>query len=167
MGTHSERAPRTSYEAPIQYFHAQSDHYYNSRMYNFSEGGLYFESLQALEPDSKINIMMPNYSPETAGPEAFQSYLAEIRWCQDRSDQKLSRYGVGVRILEKSHSRFIQTEPRNRLSCDMCGKRFDAASICLMDGSICLCPHCFQRLDTMPEDHIKSSIKRFLIGNVL
>ena len=167
MGTHSKRPSRTSYEAPIQYFHSQSDHYYNSRMYNYSEGGLYFESFKALAPDSKINIIMPNYSPDTSGPEAFHSYLAEIRWCQDRSDPKLSRYGVGVRILERSHSRHPHTEPQKRQFCDLCGKRFDAASICLMDGSICLCPLCFEHLDSMPEDHIKSDIKRLLIGNVL
>jgi len=70
-------------------------------MYNFSEDGLYFESIHALEPESRITIMMPNYAPETAGPEAFQSYLVEIRWCQDRSEQEKPRYGVGVRILEK------------------------------------------------------------------
>ena len=167
MGAHSKRALRTLYEAPIQYYQSQSDHYFNSRMYNFSEDGLYFESIHALEPESRITIMMPNYAPETAGPEAFQSYLVEIRWCQDRSEQEKPRYGVGVRILEKSHSRSTDTEPQKRQSCDLCGDMFDKASICLMDGSICLCPNCFQHLDDMSEGHIKSNIKRFLIGNVL
>ena len=167
MGTYPKRAPRTSYKAPIQYFHPQSDHYFNSSMYNFSEDGLYFESIHALEPNSKMTITMQNYSPGASGPEAFQSYLAEIRWCLDRSDQSSARYGVGVRILEKTHTRSTETEVKQHQSCDLCGDEFDKASICLMDGSICLCPGCYQHLDTMPDGQIKSSIKRFLIGNVL
>ena len=97
MQAHSRRIfPRNQYEAPIQYLYLQPDRYYNSRMYNFSQGGLYFEPFQPLELSSQINIIMPNYSPDTNGPEAFQSYLAVIRWCQKLSDEKSSRFGVGV-----------------------------------------------------------------------
>jgi len=136
-------------------------------MTNFSEDGLCFESIHVMQPKSKITIRMPNYAPGSSGPEAFQSYLAEIRWCQDRSDPKRTRYRVGVRILERSRSRSTPAEPKRRQDCDLCGEGFDAASICLMDGSICLCPGCFKHLDAMPDGHIKSNIKRFLIGNVL
>ena len=83
MQTRSRRIfPRKQYEAPIQYVYLQPDRYYNSRMYNFSESGLYFEPFQPLELNSQISIIMPNYSPDADGPEAFQSYLAVIRWCQ-------------------------------------------------------------------------------------
>ena len=128
MQTNSRRNfPRNQCEAPIQYLYMQPDRYYNSRTYNFSEGGLYFKSLQPLELNSQINIIMPNYSPDAQGPEAYQSYLAVIRWCQ----------------------------------------KLPTASVCRIDGSICLCPDCFHRLDEMPEGDVKSGIKRFLDGNVL
>jgi hypothetical protein len=159
--------PRNQYEAPIQFQYLQPDRYYNSYTYNFCEGGLYFESLQPLELNSQINIIMPNYSPDAHGPEAFQSYLAEIRWCQKISDEKSSQFGVGVEILERSHERFTNIESQKRKSCDLCDKLLLTASVCRIDGSICLCPDCFDRLDEMPEGNIKSGIKRFLDGNVL
>ena len=168
MITHSRRNfLRKPYEAPIQYLYMQQDRYYNSRMYNFSEGGLYFDSLQPLEPNSKINIIMPNYSPETDGPEAYRSYLAVIRWCQKISEEKSSQFGVGVKILERSHERTTNIEPQQRQTCDLCDKLLLMASVCRIDGSICVCPDCFDRLDDMPEGNIKSGIKRILDGNVL
>jgi hypothetical protein len=168
MQTHSRRNfPRNQCEAPIQYLYLQPDRYYNSRSYNFSEGGLYFESFQPLELNSQINIIMPNYSPDAHGPEAFQSYLAVIRWCQKIADEKSSQFGVGVEILARSHERFTNLESQKRQLCDQCDKLLPPASVCRIDGSICLCPDCFHRLDEMPEGAVKSGIKRFLDGNVL
>jgi hypothetical protein len=168
MQTHSRRNfPRNQCEAPIQYLYLQPDRYYNSRSYNFSEGGLYFESFQPLELNSQINIIMPNYSPDAHGPEAFQSYLAVIRWCQKIADEKSSQFGVGVKILARSHERFTNLESQKRQLCDQCDKLLPPASVCRIDGSICLCPDCFHRLDEMPEGAVKSGIKRFLDGNVL
>ena len=168
MQTHSRRTfPRKQYEAPIQYVYLQPDRFYNSRMYNFSEGGFYFEPFQPLEINSQINIVMPNYSPDADGPEAYQSYLAVIRWCQKRPGAKSSQFGAGAEIIERSHERFAGIETQKRQSCDLCGKSLPAASVCRIDGSICVCPNCFNRLDKMPEGQVKSSIKRFLDGNVL
>jgi hypothetical protein len=168
MQTHSRRiSPRKHYEAPIKYLYLQQDRYYNSSMYNFSQDGLYFESFQPLELNSQINIIMPNYSPDANGPETSQSYLAVIRWCQKISDEKSSQFGVGVEILERSHERFTNIETQKRKSCDLCDKLLLMASVCRIDGSICLCPDCFDRLDEMPEGEVKSGIKRFLDGNVL
>ena len=168
MQAHSRRIfPRNQYEAPIHFLYSQPDRYYNSQMYNFSQGGLYFEPIQFLEPHTQINIIMPNYSPDTNGPEAFQSYLAVVRWCQKLPDEKSSRFGVGVEIIERSHDRFINLETQKKKSCDLCGELMLTASVCRLDGSICLCPDCFHRLDEMPESDIKSGIKRYLDGNVL
>ena len=168
MQTRSRRIfPRSHYEAPIQYVHMQPDRYYNSRMYNFSDGGLYFESLQPLALNSQINIIMPNYSQDASGPEAFQTYLAVIRWCRKISGEKSPQFGVGVEILEKSHARVTNIEKQKRHTCDLCDKLLLEASVCRIDGSICLCPDCFDRLDEIPEGQVKSGIKRLLDGNVL
>lgn len=159
--------PRNQCEAPIQYLYMQPDHYYNSRTYNFSENGLYFESFQPLKPNSQISIVMPDYSPDASGPEAFQSYSAVIRWCQKLADKESLEFGVGVEILERSHEHFTNIERQKRQFCDRCDKLLTTASVCLIDGSICLCPDCFDRLDEIPEGSIKSGIKRLLDGNVL
>ncbi|MCP4263134.1 MAG: hypothetical protein GY774_37340 [Planctomycetes bacterium] len=55
MQTQSRRIfPRNQYEAPLQYLSDEPDRYYNSRMFNFSHGGLYFEPFQSLEPKTQI-----------------------------------------------------------------------------------------------------------------
>ncbi len=168
MQTHSRRNfPRNQCEAPIQYMYLQPDRYYNSRTYNFSEGGMFFKSLHPLRVNSQINITMPNYSPNAQGPEAFSSYVAEVRWCQKISDEKSSQFGVGVKILDKSQELQPKIEKPQHHSCDLCDKSLLAASVCRIDGSICLCPDCFDRLDEMPEGQVKSGIKRLLDGNVL
>jgi hypothetical protein len=168
MQTYSRRIfPRNHYEAPIQYLYSQPDRYFNSRMYNYSQGGMYFEPLKSLELNSQIHIIMPNYSPHADGPEAFQSYLAVIRWCQKLPDEQAAGFGVGVEIIERSHEQSINFETQKRQTCDLCGELMLTASVCRLDGSICLCQECYHRLDEMPEGDIKFSIKRFLDGNVL
>jgi hypothetical protein len=37
--------------------------YYDSKMYNSSKDGMYFETDHALKSDSNINIAMENFSP--------------------------------------------------------------------------------------------------------
>ena len=160
----SERHPS---EAPVQYIYRQPDCYYNSQIVNYSEDGLYFRSFQPLEPNSQIRIIMPNYSSGASGPEAYQSYMAAVRWCQKISDDKLPQFGVGVEILEKSHERLANTGPQARQTCDGCDTELQAASVCRINGSICLCPDCFDRLEKIPEGKVKSDIKRILDGNIL
>ena len=168
MQTQSRRkCERHQSEAPVQYVYRQPDLYYNSRVLNYCEDGMYFESIQPLELNSQVRIIMPNYSSEASGPEAFQSYLAEIRWCQKIPDEKPSQFGVGVEILEKSYERLTKIEPQSRQTCDRCDALLTTASVCRINGSICLCPDCFDRLEEIPEGRVKSDIKRILDRNVL
>ena len=168
MQTHSRRkTERHPSEAPVQYVYRQPDRYYNSQIVNYSDDGLYFRSLQSLEPDSQIRIIMPNYSSGASGPEAYQSYKATVRWCQKITDEKLSQFGVGVEIQEKSRERLTDIGTPMRQTCDRCDALLSTASVCRIDGSICLCPDCFDRLEKMPEGNVKSDIKRILDGNVI
>ncbi len=154
-------------EAPVQYVYRQPDRYFNSHVLNYSEDGMYFESIQPLEIDSQVRIIMPNYASDASGPDAFQSYLAEIRWCQEIPDEKSSQFGVGVEILEKSHDRLTNIVAPVSQTCDRCDTVLSTASVCRIDGSICLCSDCFDHLDDMPEGKVKSDIKRILDRNVL
>jgi hypothetical protein len=168
MQTQSRRRyPREPYEAPIQYVYLQPDRYYTARMYNFSQTGLYFEPAHHLEPNTQIKIIMPNYAPDGNGPESFQSYSGVIRWCRQLSEEIPSRFGVGVEIIEKSHERFITLETQKQKSCELCDELLLAESVCRLDGTICLCPNCFHHFHKIPESNIKSSVKRFLDGNVI
>ena len=168
MQTYSRRkTERHPSEAPVQYVYRQPDRFYNSQIVNYSEDGLYFRSFQPLEPDSQIRINMPNYSSGASGPEAYQSYTAAVRWCQKISDDKSSQFGVGIEILEKSYERLTDIATRVRQTCDRCDAVLSTASVCRINGSICLCADCFGRLEKIPEGNIKSDIKRILDGNVI
>ena len=133
MAVETPRAfPRTQYEAPIKYLNVNPDYIYMTRMYSFSDGGLYFESFQSLMPDLQIYIIMTNYAPESDGPEAYQSYLANIRWCHKLPQTDTPRYGVGVEFLEKSHTLFGVEDNESRTACDLC-ETATGAGACLPD----------------------------------
>ena len=158
---------RNHYEAPIKYLNGDPNYYYKCRMFNFSEGGLYFEPMHSFSPESQVTIVMANHSPGTYGPEAYRSYLARIRWCRELSHDDTSRFAVGVEFQEKSHGLSGVDADDHDYPCDLCGGLTSAASICRLDGSACLCPQCFKHWNGIPEGIIKNSIHRFLDGNVL
>ena len=51
--------------------------------------------------------------------------------------------------------------------CDLCDEKLNTESVCTVDGSICLCQNCFMHVEDIPENNIKSGIKRLLDRNVL
>ncbi|MCP4111536.1 MAG: hypothetical protein GY749_39435 [Desulfobacteraceae bacterium] len=168
MKAHSKRAyPRINYEAPIKYAHYNKGRFSDSRMFNSSEGGLYFELGHALEPESKIYIVMVNYSPSKYGAEAYRFYTALIRWCKEVSYEDSVRFGVGVQFIEKRHE---VSEPNLYglfRACDLCECMVPEYEIHMRDDYVSLCPHCFKHMEAFPEGIIKDNIERFLIGNVI
>jgi hypothetical protein len=68
--------------------------YYQAKMFNYSSGGLYFESDYAPLPGTDIFISIEN-SPYDFGADV---YRAQVRWRTELSKKK-SKYsfGVGVR----------------------------------------------------------------------
>jgi hypothetical protein len=68
--------------------------YYKAKMYNYSRGGMYFESDYAPLPGSEIYIGIEN-SPYDYGPDM---YRAQVRWrCQLPAANSGYAYGVGVK----------------------------------------------------------------------
>ncbi len=159
--------PREHYEAPIVYAQVGCDSYYDSRMYNFSEGGMYFEPERPLAPESDLSIIMVNYAPGTFGPEAYKSYIARIRWCREVTGTKRHRFGVGVEFLAKSHEIPIADAYKIQIYCDLCGKLCGSGEIIQTVDYFNLCRQCLKHMNAMPDGIIKESIHRFLSGNVL
>ena len=71
--------------------------YYQAKMFNFSRGGMYFESDFAPLPGTEIYIGIEN-SPYDFGADV---YRAQVRWRKQLADEK-SKYtfGVGVRYSQ-------------------------------------------------------------------
>ena len=159
--------PRVHYEAPIMFKMLSANDFTEAKMFNFSKGGLYFESLNPIMPKTDVAIMMINYSPGTYGPEAYKSYIAQIKWSKDVSENGSPKHGFGVEFLSKSHEicEILVTESVS--SCELCGKVIPSKEICSMEDMICICPNCNKHLTALPDGQIKECIKRFLMGNVI
>ncbi len=164
---HQRTYPRNNYEAPIMYARIGADDYSDSRMYNFSRNGLYFEPNRPLAPESDILVVMVNYAPGTFGPEAYRSYSAKIKWCREIPKIKKDRFGVGVELLARSHE-ILAPEVREILhTCDLCGELNPSESIRQTEDDCMLCDNCDKHMSVMPNGMIKDSIHRFLTGNVV
>jgi len=76
--------------------HYASGRYFEGRMFNYSRGGMYFESDFAPKVGTEIFIGVEN-SPYTAGHDV---YRAKVIWKKELADrQSFFLYGVGVKFL--------------------------------------------------------------------
>lgn len=168
MAAEQRKSSRRSLpKAPIRYLHAEMDKYHDGFMYNYCETGLYIELFEFLNCDDRLHVIIPGHRTGAAGPAGFPCYLSQVRWCRELGAPPKPRYGVGVSILEKRYDlQWLPQEPQHR-ECAMCGENLTAERICLIDGTICLCPDCFYNLEEIPEGTVKEQIKRRLAGNIL
>lgn len=101
MAKGNQRAyDRYSCEAVAQYAYTGEENYYEAKIYNYSNGGMYLESQYAVDPGTKMDIKMTNYSPGASGPESCETYQAEVKRCSEYSGQGATYYGVGVQYKE-------------------------------------------------------------------
>ncbi len=67
---------RYSKETPIEYAEYDTDRFSNAKMYNNGNGGMYFESNEALDPGTDILIKLVDPGPNDHPPEAKDGYRA-------------------------------------------------------------------------------------------
>jgi hypothetical protein len=85
---------RFDHNTPIMFEHNLSGKYFEGRMFNYSRGGLYFETDYAPQIGSEIFIGVED-SPFTSGHEV---YRARVIWqTQLESAQSLFSFGIGAR----------------------------------------------------------------------
>ena len=74
--------------------------YYEAKMFNYSHGGMYFESDYAPLPGTEIYIGIEN-SPYDSGADV---YRAQVRWRKQLPDgESKFNYGVGVKYSQPIH----------------------------------------------------------------
>ncbi|OQX23254.1 MAG: hypothetical protein BWK80_26950 [Desulfobacteraceae bacterium IS3] len=159
--------PRKFYEAPIMYATYRMKDYCDATMYNYSRGGMYFESELELRPGLPVYIKMINFMPESYTPGAYRTYIAEVVWTKKNAEMPV--YGTGVKYMAKG---CILTDCRNisasdRISCDLCGDKVSLAEIHETDDSLHLCLNCFKQLGALVSGKLKDSILKFAVGNVV
>gem|GEM_PF-401642 len=159
--------PRKFYEAPISYATYRMKDYCDATMYNYSRGGMYFESDQELRPGWPLYIKMINFMPESYTPGAYRTYIAEVVWTKRIAEMPV--YGTGVKYMAKG---CILTDLRNvsasdRIPCDLCGDKVRLAEMHETDDSLHLCLNCFKQLGMLVGGKLKDSILKFAVGNVI
>jgi len=159
--------PRIHYEIPIQYAAYQADGYEVSKMFNFSKGGLYFEPSSPLGAEARIRIRMLNHIPGSFGPEGYQIYVARIRWCREIPKPGPAAFGVGAEFLEKFHNDLDDPAPIPCEVCALCGMLAPQEMLRRFAEDVCLCTHCDNHLQGIPDGRILESINRFMIGNAI
>ncbi len=84
---------RFVYEAALKIENCDSGTYTYGRMYNYSAGGIYFESDVAFQPGTQVQIDI-----EKPGKDLDINHLtAKVKWCQEISAAVvLYNYGIGV-----------------------------------------------------------------------
>ena len=164
---HKRAYSRNPHKAPIMYTNYDTENYYNAKVYNSSQGGVYFESERALQPESDICIKMVTHSSEEPGSEACKAFRARVKWCEKRNKGGISCYGIGIQYLAKSHTVYGGKVHGLSCSCDLCGKKVPSEEILEIGDLAYLCSSCFNYLEDLPEGKTKESVKEFLIGNVI
>jgi hypothetical protein len=84
---------RFVYEAALKIENCDAETYSYGRMYNYSAGGIYFESDVAFQPGTQVQIDI-----EKPGKGIDINHLtAKVKWCQEISAAVvLYDYGIGV-----------------------------------------------------------------------
>jgi hypothetical protein len=84
---------RFELEVPVIIKNCDCGTYAYGRMYNFSRGGIYFESDAAFKPGTCVRIDIE----ESQNSLAADRYYATVKWCKEISDAVvLCDYGIGV-----------------------------------------------------------------------
>ena len=84
---------RVKHKASIMLEHFPAGAHYEAKMYNYSRGGLYFESDYAPLPGTEIYIGI-EISPYDLGPDL---YRAKVQWRKELAGQE-SEYAFGVGV---------------------------------------------------------------------
>ena len=99
MHTDTERREneRIPCETPILHNTNVPDFFYKGTMYNYSLGGLYFESNEDLLEGDQISIAI-NKPPQQFVKKSHQNFDVKIIWCQELEDSSY-HVGYGVKLI--------------------------------------------------------------------
>ena len=167
MTTTPRNFQRTVHQVPIKYALLDTDKFHDARTYDFSSGGLCYETHEPLNPGTDVCIVMENYRPGESGPEGYRSYVASIRWTQLLSKNGTERYASGARLITRSHDIITAENQLPYHVCDLCGAQKPLNKIDPTQAGAQLCTHCMKHYCCIPSGKIRECVERFLVGNVI
>ena len=152
---------------PIKFARSEDRHYCESTLYNISRTGMYFESAEAVRPQSNVQIIMPKPSPSAPESGEYQYYAGQIMWCRRVQGKSGACFGCGIRLSKCGQQADGEDAHLICQLCDMCNEATPCDEIETIDCHIYLCPSCFSYLSALPDGQLKSAVIRFLKGNVI
>jgi hypothetical protein len=160
--------PRIACEAPMRCGACDSGPYHGTQVYNYSQGGLCFESEKPLARDAKISIILPQDLIRQDDPEACHCYVAKVKWVKQlNGNRKEPRFAVGVQFLDSGRKLETRTQQGHASACDLCCEPTPADQLSRTEHDAQLCPACVRHMARIPAGRLKKSIERFLCGNVV
>lgn len=93
---------RFKYEAFISHDVSSNDTIHPGKMFNFSKGGLYFESDEPIYPDEEVFIGLATRT-ESGDHDTQLLFEVKIKWQQELKDSPY-QYGYGGKFLNSSDS---------------------------------------------------------------
>ncbi len=93
---------RFNCNAEVSHDNLLPDVFYPARMYNFSKGGLYFESEQRLYIGDYINFRV-KYPARPSGNQTHYQFGIEILWRQEAQHSSL-KYGYGSKFINPNQT---------------------------------------------------------------
>lgn len=144
--------PRHSTQATVHMYNPLNSKIANGKLCNYSSCGIYVESESRIEPGTIVRITEDDALANFLLPSPAGYITAAVRWSQELQEQEAG-YGMGLKLC--------MTE------CDSCGSMVPVDQITTFPGPLNLCPRCADIAQGMPEGKLKSSLTRFLMGNVI
>jgi hypothetical protein len=97
------RAERYRSDARIKWSYFNKDRFYDAKVSNFSQDGIYFETPHTIKPGTTILIRLETLSSnnmKSAEAVCLRTVsLADVKWCTKSSTDDDNNYGVGARHL--------------------------------------------------------------------
>ena len=91
------QSERINYKSAILHNTNPSDFFYSGTMYNYSSGGLYFESNEDLLQGDEISISV-KAPPAQFAKKSDQYFDVKIMWCQDLQGSSY-QVGYGAKLI--------------------------------------------------------------------
>ena len=158
---------RKQYDTPVRFEMIDGGGPFESKIVNFGLGGLCLESLGPLEVNSLIDIRVVEPDTEADGPGSYYGFLGEVRWCKEFCSNKKTSFQSGVQFMTRNKEMPNKQMKVSKFTCNLCGDFSLTRHMREASDHVFLCPHCYRNFQAMPQGGIKSSIERFLAGNVL
>ncbi|SLM29087.1 hypothetical protein MTBBW1_1670103 [Desulfamplus magnetovallimortis] len=133
---------------------------------DISQGGMRIEVRYNLSQD--ITIYIKNISNPDSGytGNEWDAYIGKVKWIKHKGDLYQTPFQAGIQYMSHSVVLGHTDEFYDCNRCDMCGTPVKR-DLHWTDDDLHLCTECFWSIGKLEKSVSRSSLTRFLSGNVL